>query len=97
MRDRNPPKKPKKSPRAGGAENANDGKAPACHQDGTDQHPRCAPRPKSSKDRTGRTRDVEFIEGIEADARKVEFWRETKNRSFVMSHDKIKPMIWERF
>ena len=24
----------------------------------------------------------------EADARKVEFWRETKNRSFVMSHNK---------
>ena len=27
MRDRNSPKKPKRSPRAGGAENANDGKA----------------------------------------------------------------------
>ena len=33
----------------------------------------------------------------EADARKVEFWRETKNRSFVMSHDKIEAMIWDRF
>ena len=33
----------------------------------------------------------------EADARKVDFGRETKNRSFVMSHDKIEPMIWERF
>ena len=33
----------------------------------------------------------------EADARKVDFGRETNNRSFVMSHDKIEPMIWERF
>ena len=33
----------------------------------------------------------------EADARKVDFGREMKNRSFVMSHDKIEPMIWERF
>ena len=34
----------------------------------------------------------------EADARKVGFWRETtKNRSFMTPHDKIKPMIWERF
>ena len=57
--------KAQRSPRAGGAENANDGKAPARHQDGTDQHPRCAPRPKPSRDRTGRTRDVEFIEGID--------------------------------
>ena len=65
VRDRNPPKKPKRSPRAGGAENANDGKAPARPQDGTDQHPRCAPRPKPPRDRTGRTRDVEFIEGID--------------------------------
>ena len=64
MRDRNPPKKPKRSPRAGGAENANDGKAPARHQDGADQHPRCAPRPKPPEDRTGRTWDVEFSEGI---------------------------------
>ena len=45
QRDRNPPKKPQRSPRAGGAEDANDGKAPARHQDGTDQHPRCVPRP----------------------------------------------------
>ena len=66
VHDRNPPKKPKRSPRAGGAKNANDGKAPARHQDGTDQHPRCAPRPKPSRHRTGtgRTRDVGFIEGI---------------------------------
>ena len=34
---------------------------------------------------------------IEADARKVEFWCETKNRNFVMSHDKLEPMTWERF
>ena len=34
---------------------------------------------------------------FEADARKVEFWREAKNRSIVMSHDKIKHMIRERF
>ena len=65
VRDRNPPKKPKRSPRAGGAENANDGKAPARHRDGTDQHPRCAPRPKPPRYRTGRTWDVEFIEGID--------------------------------
>ena len=57
-------KEPKRSPRAGVAENANDGKAPARHQDGTDQHPSCAPRPKPPGDCTGRTRDVGFIEGI---------------------------------
>ena len=34
-------------------------------QNGADQHPRCAPRPKPPKDRTGRTRGVEFIEGID--------------------------------
>jgi hypothetical protein len=33
----------------------------------------------------------------EADAREVDFGRETKNRSFVMSHDNIELMIWERF
>ena len=65
LRDRNPPKKPRRSPRASGAENANDGKAPARHQDGTDQHPRCTSRPKPPGDRTGRTRDVEFSEGID--------------------------------
>ena len=60
----NPPEKPQTSPRAGGAENANDGKAPARHQDGTDQRPRCVPRPIHPGDRTGRTRGVEFSEGI---------------------------------
>ena len=62
---RKSPQKPKGAPRAGGAENANDGKAPARHRDGADQHPRCAPRPKPSRYRTGRTRDVEFIEGTD--------------------------------
>ena len=57
--------KAQRSPRAGAAENANDGKALARHRDGTDQHPRCAPRPKPPRYRTGRTRDVEFIEGID--------------------------------
>ena len=33
---------------------------------------------------------------MEADARKVDFGRETKKRSFVMPHDKIEPLIWER-
>ena len=66
MRDRNPKKQRKcrMSPRASGAENAIDGKAPARHQDGTDQHPRCTSRSKPPGDRTGRTRDVEFSEGI---------------------------------
>ena len=58
-------KKPRRSPRVNGAENANDGKkAPARHQDGADQHPRCTSRPKHPGDRTGRTRDIEFSEGI---------------------------------
>ena len=35
MRDRNPPKKPKRSPRAGGPENANDGR----HQHATETEP----------------------------------------------------------
>ena len=35
-------------------------------------------------------------------ARERDHWKfkdrdEVKNRSFVMSHDKIEPMIWERF
>ena len=64
LRDRNPPKKPRRSPRASGAENANDGKAPTRHHDGTDQHPRCTSRPNPPGDRTGRTRDVEFSDGI---------------------------------
>ena len=37
---------------------------------------------------------AEVTEVNEADARKVEFWRETNNRSFVMSHDKLEPMTW---
>ena len=67
MRDRNPPKKPKRSPRAGGAENANDGKAPKAperHQDGTDQHPRCVPRPKPPGDRTGAPDERETLSSM---------------------------------
>ena len=56
---------PRRSPRASGAENANDGKAPSRHQDGTDQHPRSASRPKPPGHRTGRTRDVVFSESID--------------------------------
>ena len=60
MRDQSSPKKPpKRSPQADRAENANDGKAPARHFDGTDQHPRCAPRLKPPGERT------EFSEGID--------------------------------
>ena len=29
---------------------------------------------------------------MEADARKVEFWCEMKNRNVVVSHDKLEPM-----
>ena len=34
---------------------------------------------------------------IERDRWKFKARDETKNRSFVMSHDKIEPMIWDRF
>ena len=34
---------------------------------------------------------------VEADAREVDFGHITKNRSCVISHDQIEPMIWEMF
>ena len=71
LRNRNPPKKPRRSPRASGAENANDGKAPARHQDGTNQHPRCTSHvrnpPETSQDERGTSSSVKALINVVAD------------------------------
>ena len=65
MRDRNPPKKPKGAPEQARPRTRTTARHRHVPPRRNRPAPCRAPRPKSSRDRTGRTRDVEFIEGID--------------------------------
>ena len=65
MRDRNPPKKPKGAPEQARPRTRTTARHRHVPPRRNRPAPCCAPRPKPPRDRTGRTRDVEFIEGID--------------------------------